>query len=66
MIEPVVQEKSRNAAQKTPVMLSARFGPMLSLQGSDDLQKAERSYEPPTRYCAGGVSVGTNPRSRQA
>ena len=27
MIEPVVQENSTKAAQKTPVMLSPRFGP---------------------------------------
>ena len=66
MIEAAVHEKSRNAAQNTPVMLSARFGPMLSLHGSDDLQNAERSYDPATRYAPASVSVGTKPRSRHA
>ena len=33
MIEAVVQEKSRNAAQKTPEMWSVMFGPRLAAQG---------------------------------
>jgi hypothetical protein len=40
MIEAVVQENSRNAPQKTPVMLSPRFGPMLALHGIVELQNA--------------------------
>jgi hypothetical protein len=33
MIEAVVQEKRRNAAQKTPEMWSCRFGPRFAAHG---------------------------------
>ena len=33
MIDAVVQEKSRNAAQKTPEMWSVRFGPRFADHG---------------------------------
>ena len=49
MMEPVVQLNSRNAAQKTPEMLSVRLGPMFSPQACVDLQNADRSNDPPTR-----------------
>ena len=34
MIEPVVQENNTNAAQKTPLMLSPRLGPIEPSHGT--------------------------------
>ncbi len=39
MIEPVVQEKRRNARKKTPLMWSVRFGPLAVLHGAVRPQK---------------------------
>ena len=43
MIEPVVQEKSRNARKKTALTWSWRFGPIASLHGAVAPQKPGRA-----------------------
>ena len=65
MIEPVVHENSTKAAQKTPVMLSPRFGPAEPSHGRPYWSPQKNSPSSPAGLLPLGVPVNFRPSCMQ-